>query len=361
MKRILISVTNDLTTDQRVDKVCTSLLKLNYDVLLIGRKLKNSMPISRNYQTKRLTLVFNSGFLFYAEYNIRLFFFLLFTKKDVLLSNDLDTLAANFLVSKLQHKKLVYDSHELFTEIPELIHKKKVKNVWLKLEQFIFPKLKNCYTVNESIAKIYTQKYSVNVAVIKNYPHFKEIKKGKLPFNSNGKKIIIYQGAVNIGRGLELVIETMKLLENHILVIIGDGDILEKLKKDVSTNNFTQKVKFLGNISPEKLKTITPLADIGFSLEENLGLNYYYALPNKVFDYIQAEIPIIVSDLPEMKQIVLTYKVGEILLERTPNDLAKLIEKVSKNNYFEALKKAKKIVTWQSQEEKLFTIFKNLM
>ena len=361
LKRILVSVTNDLTTDQRVDKVCNSLLKLNYDVLLIGRKLKNSIPISKTYHTKRFHLFFNSGFLFYAEYNIRLFFFLLFSKKDILLANDLDTLTANFLVSKIQHKKLVYDSHELFTEIPELVHRKKVKKVWLNLEEWIFPKLKNVYTVNKSIAKIYAEKYKLNVNVIKNYPYYKLIEKGKFDFNTKGKKIILYQGAINIGRGLELMIETLKLLENYLLVIIGDGDILEELKKKVSLENLNGRIFFLGKIPPKELQHLTPLADVGFSLEEDLGLNYHYALPNKIFDYIQAEIPVIISDLPEMKQVISNYKVGEILVERSPESLAKLIDKTIKNNYLPNLKTAKKILAWEIQEEKLWDIFKKLM
>ena len=113
MKRIVISVTNDLVTDRRIEKVCITLQKLNYEITLIGRKLPDSLPISRNYKTIRMNLLFKKGFLFYAEYNIRLFLKLLFIKKEVLLANDLDTLSANYFVSKIQNKKMVYDSHEL--------------------------------------------------------------------------------------------------------------------------------------------------------------------------------------------------------------------------------------------------------
>ena len=357
MKRIIVSVTNDLTTDQRVDKVCSSLQKLSFDVLLVGRFLENSLPIKKKYKTKRFTLIFNKGFLFYAEYNIRLFFFLFFSKKDILLSNDLDTLLPNFLISKIQQKKLVYDSHELFTEIPELINRNFIKKVWLKIESLIFPKLKNVYTVNSTISKIYTEKYGVNVKIIKNYPVFKEIEKGKFPFDISNKKVVFYQGAINVGRGLELLIETIKILENYILIIAGDGDILSELELQVKKENLHHKVKFLGKIKPENLHQLTTLANIGCSLEEDLGLNYRYALPNKIFDYIQAEIPFITSNLPEMKQIVLDYKVGEILEKRDPETLANIIKRVTKNDYSANLKSAKKILTWQSEEKKLFAIF----
>ena len=163
MQRIIVSVTNDLVTDQRVKKVCESLQSFGFYITLIGRKLPNSLPISRDYKVIRMPLLFKTGKFFYAEYNIRLFFKLLFLKKDILLANDLDTLLPNYLISRLFSKKIVYDSHELYTEVPELISRPRTQNVWLKIEEFIFPKLKNVYTVNEKIAEIYSNKYNVPV------------------------------------------------------------------------------------------------------------------------------------------------------------------------------------------------------
>lgn len=360
MKRIVVSVTNDLTTDQRVEKVCNTLYNNGFNILLIGRKLKNSKPLNRKYPIKRFNLLFNKGFLFFAEYNFRLFFYLLFTKKNYLLANDLDTLLANFLVSKIQNKKFIFDSHELFPEIPELVNRKKVKNTWLFLEKWMLPKLKNNYTVCNSIASLYKEKYNANFETILNLPTKKTIQKDKLPFDSKGKKIILYQGAINIGRGLELMIETMHFLTNHVLVIIGDGDLYENLKNTVSKENINDKVYFLGKISPKKLHKLTPNADLGISLEEDLGLNYRFALPNKIFDYIQAEVPILVSDLPEMKNIILNYNVGEVALNRTPKDLAIQIESLLKKDFSKSLKTTKKELIWEKQEKKLLSIFKNL-
>ena len=362
MKNIIVSVTNDISNDQRVAKVCDTLYSLNYNLVLVGRKLPRSLPIQRNYKIKRFKLFFNKGFLFYAEFNIRLFCYLLLTKCDVLLSNDLDTLVPNFLVSKLRNKELVYDSHELFPETPELIHRPKTKKVWEFIEKILIPRLKNCYTVSQSIAKYYKEKYNTHFEVVRNVPKSTNIPSNvHLSFDFNEKTVILYQGAINMGRGLELMIQTIRLLDNCLLLIVGDGDILEDLKKLVNLIKLNDNVIFLGKVVPEKLKEITPMAHIGLSIEEDLGLSYRFALPNKLFDYIQAKIPVITSNLPEMKKMVVEHGVGEVLEERTPQALANLVEQVLNSDYSINLEKAKVELIWEKEEKILSKFFNHSM
>lgn len=359
-KRIIISVINDLVTDQRINKVATSLVENGYDILLVGRKLKHSQPIiGRIYKTKRFKLIFNKTGLFYAFYNIRLFLFLLVTKVDIFLANDLDTLPANYFASKIRRKKLVFDSHELFSEVPELAHRKNIKAIWLRLENYFIPKLENCYTVCQSIADWYLEKYKVHFEVVRNIPVSNNLDSiPKTPIELPKGKIILYQGALNLGRGLELAIEAM----NHVdatLVIIGGGDIAEQLKKLAKSKN---NVHFLGRIPFQELNHYTKQANVGISIEENLGLNYYYALPNKLFDYIHAQVPVLVSDFPEMKRIVEDYSIGKTLKERNPKSLADVLNSMLneeeqietwKNN----LKKAKEELIWEKEKEVLIRIF----
>ena len=356
MKRIIVTVSNDLVTDQRVHKMCCTLIEMGYDLLLIGRKHGSQETLYRDYATKRISMLFHRGFLFYAELNLRLFFLLLFTKKEVLFSNDLDTLIPNYFVAKLQRKELIFDSHELFSEIPELKHRKLIKQFWLTIERWILPKLTKVITVSDAIKKHYKNLYGIEAVVIRNLPLEKSVHQQSFPFPTENKNIILYQGAVNIGRGIELMIETIKLLDSCILVIIGTGDIIEVLKQKVSSQTLENKVRFMGKVLPKDLKQFTPNATIGLSLEEDIGLNYRYALPNKLFDYIQAEVPVIVADLPEMKKLVETYQVGEILWERSPKSLAKLILKVISNNYTIALQKAKRELTWTKEKDKLIRL-----
>jgi len=357
LKRIVISVTNDLTTDQRVEKTCEALSEIGYDVVLVGRKLKTSLPIQKNYKTVRFRLLFNKGFLFYAEFNIRLFIFLLFTKKNLLFSNDLDTLLPNYLLSLLQQKTLVFDSHELFSEIPELVTKPRIKNFWLYLEKKLIPKLKNVITVSNSIKNHYLNLYGVSATVVRNIPKIQKIDPKEFDVNTDEKKIILYQGAVNIGRGIELMIDTMPLLDAYLFIVIGDGDILKELKEKVKLQNLNNKVKFLGKKSPEELKKLTLSASIGMSLEEDLGLNYRYALPNKVFDYLHANIPVIIADLPEMRALIEKYSIGEILTERSPEVLAKIIKQMTTKSYKKELAMAKEKLNWSKEKKKLTSIF----
>ena len=279
--------------------------------------------------------------------------------KDILFANDVDTLVPNYLVSKLTGTKLIFDSHELFSEVPEIQNKTFVKSVWLRIEKWIIPKLKNVITVSNSIQKHYKRLYNVEATVIRNVPISKKVEPKKLPFSTKEKKIILYQGSVNLGRGLELMINTMKLLDNYILVIIGDGDIMDRLEQEVLLTNMENRVKFTGKVDPKELKSLTLNADIGFSLEEDLGLNYRYALPNKLFDYIQAEVPVIVSDLPDMKDLVKHYEIGEVLENRTPEDLANLVDFVIQKDFSKELSKAKEELNWQKEKEKLIAILKS--
>lgn len=364
MKYVIVSVTNDLVTDQRVHRTCKTLNEMGFQVVLIGRKLSHSPSVKRTYKTIRMRLLFNNGFCFYAGYNLKLFFRLLFIRKDILLANDLDTLLPNFLISKLFRKKMVFDSHELFSEIPELIGRKRVQSIWLQLERFLIPKVKNGLATSESIANYYNQQYGVTFEVIRNIPDRRKSTIQEFSFPVNGKSVILYQGALNMGRGLELMIDAMQYVENAIFIVIGAGDIGQQLKEKVDTLNLNEKVRFLGRRSPEELSGLTPGADLGISLEEDLGLNYRYALPNKLFDYIAAKIPVLVSDLPEMREIVKKYHVGEVLKNRTPEALARIVTEmlnVGKKNWEKQLEQASGELTWENESEKLRTVFGNLI
>ncbi|HMT27652.1 MAG TPA: glycosyltransferase, partial [Bacteroidia bacterium] len=202
--QIVVSVTNDLSTDQRVHRSCLALMNQGFEVILVGRKLPSSLELpQREYTCIRFHLLFHKGPLFYAAYNLRLLRFLLFSKAKALFSNDLDTLPANYLASKFKKIFLAYDSHEFYTGVPELENRPVVRSIWTKIEKWIFPSLQCIITVNDSIAHLYEKLYGKKLIVIRNVPlkpidNPSSTDKTKLrnelglPVN---KKIVILQGA----------------------------------------------------------------------------------------------------------------------------------------------------------------------
>jgi len=334
--KVIVSVINDLNTDQRVHKVCSFIENQGYDVLLVGRKQKSSQEMEfRTYRTKRFNMYYEKGALFYAWFNFRLFWFLLFHSSDIVVSNDLDTLLPNYLVSKLKGKKLVYDSHEYFTEVPELISRPKVKAVWERIERFIFPKLQFVSTVNQSIAEKYREKYGVSLKVVRNVSplwnpsHIRTKKELGIP---EGKHILIMQGAgLNVDRGVEEAIRMMPFLENTVLIIVGNGDIIPEMKQLVEKEGWQGRVLFFGKRPYKELLQYTQQADLGLSFDQPTNPNYLFSLPNKIFDYIHTSTPIVCSNLVEVSKLVKSYEVGEIVTDFTPENLAKQIGDILSN------------------------------
>lgn len=367
MKSIHISVINDLATDQRVHRMAESLVGEGYVVRLTGRRFRDSRPLTEvPFRTRRFQMVVTAGPFFYAFYNLRLFFYLLFLRRPALLvAVDLDTLPANFLVSRLRAIPLLYDSHEYFTEVPELVGRRRARRVWERMEGWIVPKLKNAMAVSDSIAEVYVEKYGTRFITVRNlarayapgpYPDFHK--------SYTSKYKIIYQGALNMGRGIELMIDTMAHVDDAVLFIAGDGDIRKRLERRVDRLKLNGRVVFTGRLSPGELQRITPQCDLGLSLEEDLGLNYRLALPNKIFDYIQARIPVLCSDLPEMSAIVHRYRIGEVCISREPHQLANQLTGMLKDGdarkrWKSNLEKAAEELCWEKEEQKLLGLVRS--
>ena len=365
-RKAIISVTNDLFHDQRVHKVSLFLKNTGIDVILLGRKLKNSEPIIRPYRTHRMHLIFNKNVWFYAEYNIRLFFYLLFHKTDILVANDLDTLPANYIISRLKNIPLYYDTHEFFIGVPELQQNKFAKFVWTKIESYIFPKLKNVYTVNTSIAGLYKEMYGNSIQVVRNIPSlvtFPKVFKTRvdlgLPLD---KKIVILQGAgINIDRGAEEAVEAMKYLQNTILLIAGSGDVIDSLKVRVNKENLNDKVIFKDKMLYDELIQYTANSDLGLTLDKDNNLNYRYSLPNKLFDYIHAGIPVLSSNLIELKNIIHHYQIGLITPSHDPKVLSDKITEAllddKQKQWRINLKRAYLELNWEKEEKVLKQIY----
>ena len=372
MKRIILSVTNDLFSDQRVDKVCNTLTKMGFHVTLVGRCYKNSpkLPV-RNYQTLRLHLFFKTGPFFYAEFNLRLFFYLLFKKVDILVANDLDTLLPNVLIKKLRRKKLVYDAHEYFCGILEIQHRPRVKKTWQRIEKYCFPKTDAVITVSQSIADKYKEEYGKEVAVVRNIPVLGEGRrlkaesaKARKGEGVNDKFVVILQGnAIHKDRGGEEIVEAMPFIHNADLLIVGQGDMIPYMKERVKELNLQERVTFTGRVTPEILRTYTASADLGIAFDKNVSPNHYYSLPNKLFEYIHAGVPVISSDLPERKRIIEQYEVGAVLTDLEPQTVANAINSILGNEELLVRLKencgvAAQELNWEEEEKVIQKIYR---
>lgn len=326
----IVSVINDLVTDRRVHKTCMVLHGEGYAVLLVGRALRDSLAMdARPYRTHRMKLWFTKGVAFYAEFTIRLWFFIRRHKPALLVANDLDTLWPNNYFARRKKIPLVYDSHEIFCEVPELQHAPLKKRIWEGLEKRIVPKLKYCVTVNQSIAGWFNKKYHNDFKVVRNIPD--KIEVGEIKSRSElglpvDKKIILLQGAgINIQRGAEEAIDAMQWVQGAILLIIGGGDAVKNLEIRMQDSGLGEKVRMLPKMKPEELYHYTCNADIGLSLDKDTNINYRYSLPNKLFDYVNAGVPVLASALPEVQAFIDKYYVGVCIKSHDPQHIGEMM------------------------------------
>lgn len=301
---------------------------------MVGRRLPGSAALDRSYRTKRMRLLFNKGALFYAEYNLRLFFLLLFARADLFVANDLDTLLANHLAKR--GRKLVYDSHEYYTEVPELMARPAVRRIWLAIERWIFPKLKSIITVNDSIAEAYRQRYGTlrraprEIAVVRNIPMKRELapapSRAELGLPAD-RRILVMQGAgLNIQRGAEEAVLAMKELPDCLLLLIGGGDVWPVVERMVGEHRLEDRVRLIGKLPYERMMDFTRNADLGLTLDKDTNLNYRFSLPNKLFDYLNAGIPVLATDLPEVAAIVRKYEAGVVIPAPDPAVIARKVK-----------------------------------
>jgi glycosyltransferase involved in cell wall biosynthesis len=366
-RRILFTVTNDLQFDQRMRRICGTLSNAGYDVTLIGRRpISPSSTLSQTpyTQIQLAGLIFTKGKLFYLEFNLRLLLFLLFKPCDAICSIDLDTAVPGIIAAKLRKKIHIFDAHELFTHVPEVARRPRIQAIWEKVQAFTFKHCDTAFTVGPAIAHYFTEKYHKPVQVVRNMPrasvvahtdtaHFAAIE---------NKKFILYQGALNEGRGLELLIQAMVNIPCE-LVLAGEGDVSEPLRKLTQSLHLENKVHFLGMIPPHQLPALTKLAYIGFNVSENVGLSYYLSLNNKFFDYTQSHLPSLINPYPEYKQLLSEFQVG-LLTEPTVESIIEQASELLNNpSLYQELKSqciaASEKWTWEQETPKLLSIFES--
>lgn len=357
-KTIVFCMTSDFAFDQRMQRIATTLTKDHIGVVM--HRNKKTSYLSTPFKLIDIQGRFKKGFLFYLLFNIKLFKKLWSINADIIYTVDTDTLLATGIYQWLSGKTMIFDSHEYFTEVPELKGKFFKKKMWSLIEKAFVPKANLCITVGPCLAKIFTEKFKIPFYAIRN------VSNGVTLNNTNKReKLIIYQGAINEGRGLHCAIDAMAFLDEFKLIIIGDGDIKMELKTYLENKSYHNNVEIKEAMLPEELKLWTSKAMFGLNLIENSSLSYYYSLANKFFDYLQAEVPSINMKFPEYQNILNEKPFGLMINELNAKELAEtIITNASEKNYtqlVENCRKNKSDFTWEQEEQKLLSHFNSLI
>jgi glycosyltransferase involved in cell wall biosynthesis len=288
-------------------------------------------------------------------------FYLLLQKKSILCAIDLDTMPAVYLASIFKKQVRVVDAHELFTEQKEVISREWVHRIWLLAERWLIPRFPLGYTVNEQLAQEFHKRYGVNYAIVRNVPVTVCIQEKP---EAAQQPWIIYQGAVNEGRSFETLIPAMTLVAAP-LHIYGKGNFLEQVKQLIHTYQLEDKVVCHEPVLPEELVQLTPQAAIGVTLFEKTGLNQYWSLANRFFDYIMAGIPQICSDFPAYQTILSKYPVGLMVNPADPEAIATALNKLLTDRVvYEQCKRAcweaRQELNWEKEQQHLLEFYAKL-
>jgi glycosyltransferase involved in cell wall biosynthesis len=303
---------------------------------------------------------------------------------DFIWCNDLPTLNAGYKISKKLNAKLVYDSHEIFVEtinqffpiksngVKQLIFKFIIllmKSHGRRIEGRILPKVNSFITVNESILNYFKEKYAINKGVVvMNLPRISDSNSSKdvIDFHKmyNWEKsdiIILYQGVINHGRGLELLLDSfIKLPNNYKLVIIGNGPLLNLLIQKTNKLEADESIKFIDTVKLSELSKYTKAANLGVNLLEAYNLSKKLASPNKLFEYIHAGLPVIASDTIENTIVLNKFNVGIITPNNSDSIKQKILNITSKDlAYFTSNTIiAAEYYNWENQENTILNLIK---
>lgn len=357
---IVFTVTNDLNYDQRMIRICTSLVNAGYEVTLTGFRRKTSKPlIERPFNQKRIPIIAEKGKLLYIDYWLKLFWYLLFKKADIFCAIDLDTIMPVLYASRIRGKQRVYDAHELFTELKEVISRPSVHKMWLWIEQHTVPRFPVGYTIGDCYAQEFKRKYGVRYGIVRNATVLRPL---EIP--EKKEKYILYQGAVNVGRRFEQLIPAMQWVDAP-LIVCGEGNFYNEARALAERYGVTDKVIFKGYIPPEQLRKYTLEAWVGITLFEETSLSNRLSMANRFFDYMHAAVPQLCVKYPEYEKVNERFEIACLIDDPTPEKIAEALNKMLKDDaYHKRLEQnclaARAIYCWQEEEKTLLKTYEQL-
>ncbi|MBA3925416.1 glycosyltransferase [Listeria rustica] len=410
-KKVAVFVWNHFTNDARVSRECMALQEAGYHVDLIAihdpeqenqsffEQVTERFTIRRvNYakQSKIILLIFWMLFLILLPFFPRfmliigailtilmlpkaqmlvrrsmifslMIYYGLRKKYDFYHANDLNTLPQAILCAKVfRRKKLIYDSHEIQTS--RTGYNSPLYGI---CERFFLRFTDVCIHENQTRAAYIQDKYHFYPKVVHNYPNRQFIEGSdridlhQVLHISKDEPILLYQGGVQVGRGLDKLIQAVPMFQKGVVVIIGDGRIKLELEKQVLDAELGQKIRFLPKVPLQDLLYYTKNAYLGFQLLNNVCFNHYSASSNKLFEYVMSGVPVIGSDFPEIRRIIKGEEVGVVVDSHSPTSIAAAVNELLANpalreRYSQNCYRAREIYNWEHEKKLFLEIYSEL-
>ena len=367
-KSITIAFLGNAAHDTRVTNLTKSLTDDNFNVRVISfdwttPKFKTIIGKTSIFKLDKS----RSSISYYLNFLRILFSELLKTNSSIYIAEDIYTLPIVTFIAKLRKAKLYYNSREFYAFLGGLRNRKTLQATIRGIEKFFIKKVDQVLVTGEGDAQFLQEYYGIsNTVVIRNLP-LERKPENKIDLRTRlnipaNDLILLYQGVILEGRGFTPIIEALSEIEDFHLVTLGSGVFQSEYEKFAEELKISNRVHFIGTIDQSELINYTAAADIGLALIENISKSYYYALPNKLFEYIMAEIPVLSSNLPQMKNIVEDYNVGEVIDIEKEGELAARLRSLIINRdilseYKQNCKAASSELNWQKEYEKVKCLF----
>ena len=296
-------------------------------------------------------------------------------KADVISCHDIDCLLIGWLSTLfMRHKpRLVYDSHE-YEYGRNAARSRFMRGLVRREERFLIRRSAATVVVGDAIADLLVQLHRLDTrpVVVRNIPsrwvlntdlisrHRNELlARHHLPENT---RIVMYHGAVTTGRGIETAIAAMPGIPDAVLVVVGNGSeaYLQQLRCIARDHGVEHRVLFLPAVPPDSLPEWVPVADVSLCLIQNICPSYYYSLPNKLFETIQARVPVVGSNFPEINAVIATYGVGTVCNPADADAVADAVRQTLATRHL-AIDSAAQILCWENESQRLATLYRTLM
>jgi glycosyltransferase involved in cell wall biosynthesis len=367
--RICHITINPIDYERRIINQAYTGKNLGYRIWIfaLGKPDDKSIKRCKLYILRRLKTIFHAGGpLKFFIYNFKLFFHLIGKRFDLFHCHDLWVLPSVTLAVIMNKGVLIYDAHEYYAGLEIFNRAKMRKRIWLLIERLCMPHVNALITVSPELGELYRKRYKIlkQIHIILNVPRYEStayiqaqniLKKGE-------DFVIVFHGHFKPGRGLENLIQAIKIVPGVKLLLIGGGELEHKLRRMVKKEGLQERIIFRNYIPTQLLISASAQADIGVVLFEPTSINYKYALPNKFFEYLLAGLPILASNIETLQHYIKKYNVG---ITVDPSDVKSIAQGIvnmkSKKPQLQSWKenalRAVKELNWEKEEKKLINLY----